>query len=175
MIPHCLFDVSNTWMICHIVTRTDFSNVKIQICHNLTRRRDLTSQSERNAFNDRLRLSHSLKWCDIDNVLHRLEWSGSCKAPVAEVYVPRSTHFACRLSGVGEHWHQPRWADSRRSDKQVRGRSDSVLPGTGTPGQQCWNQHADVVLTLSLYSHAVFQYSRLSCPTVQPVRSAKGY
>ena len=24
MIPHCLFDVSNTWMICHIVTRTDF-------------------------------------------------------------------------------------------------------------------------------------------------------
>jgi len=27
MTPHCPFDVSNTWMICHIVTRTDFSNV----------------------------------------------------------------------------------------------------------------------------------------------------
>ena len=43
----------------------------------------------------------------------------------------------CRLSGVGEHWHQ-RW---RRPDKQVRGRSD-----IGIPRRQSWNRHAVVLV-----------------------------
>ena len=47
----------------------------------------------------------------------------------------------CRLSGVGEHWHQRR-AGSRRLDKQVRGRSD-----TGIPRRQSWNWQAVVLVT----------------------------
>jgi len=92
----------------------------------------------RNVFNDRLncpRLSHSLKLSG--NVFHRRGPAAAKHRSPKLLYVrPRcdgQRTSPCRLSGVGEHWHQRR-VGSRQPDKQVRGRSNTgVGAECGTP------------------------------------------